>query len=258
MAASSFASTELRTTFRTVETPEAGPRMNVSSLPPGLAIEQVWSGLIEDSGADVAVVDTEGRIVWVSPRLSWWVLSVSSEAAVGRSLHEVVAPDVADERLEVMRRVATSNRPIVLLAIWRGVRTRTVIRPLGEPGKRTSRVLLVCRGHVPLDREAPDPSGLEVVQARFVDHGRLGVLTPRELEILSMIAQGMTTAAIAKKLFRSRKTVEAHRLSMGAKLGVRNRVELARIALEAGLVSADSVASNEPRAPRTPRPPAAR
>jgi DNA-binding NarL/FixJ family response regulator len=47
----------------------------------------------------------------------------------------------------------------------------------------------------------------------------------------------MTTAAIAKKLFRSRKTIEAHRLSMGAKLGVRNRVELARIALEAGLLS---------------------
>ncbi len=61
-------------------------------------------------------------------------------------------------------------------------------------------------------------------------------LTPRQLEILTLIGQGLSTAEIASRLHRTTKTIESHRLTLGKKLGARNRVELALIAINAGLV----------------------
>jgi DNA-binding CsgD family transcriptional regulator len=68
----------------------------------------------------------------------------------------------------------------------------------------------------------------------------LEVLTPREREILSHIAQGDSLPEIAQKLRRSLKTIESHRLSIGRKLKASNRVELARIAISQGLVAVNS------------------
>lgn len=62
-------------------------------------------------------------------------------------------------------------------------------------------------------------------------------LTPREREILVLIGEGDSLPEIAQKLSRSLKTIESHRLSLGRKLNVSNRVELAKIAIRAGLVS---------------------
>ena len=70
---------------------------------------------------------------------------------------------------------------------------------------------------------------------RLVCHPRLERLTPRELEVLDLIARGMSTADIANRLQRSQKTIKTHRLALGRKLGISNRVELARIAIETGL-----------------------
>lgn len=50
-----------------------------------------------------------------------------------------------------------------------------------------------------------------------------------------MIGRGHSIPQIAEKLFRSQKTIETHRQSLGRKLGVSNQVELARIAIQTGL-----------------------
>ncbi len=47
---------------------------------------------------------------------------------------------------------------------------------------------------------------------------------------------GLPTAEIAKKFHRSVKTIEGHRVSLGIKLGVSSRVQLARITIRSGLV----------------------
>jgi PAS domain-containing protein len=52
---------------------------------------------------------------------------------------------------------------------------------------------------------------------------------------LALIGQGLSTAEIARRLYRTVKTIESHRLMLGKRLGARNRVELARIAIQAGL-----------------------
>ncbi|HEY8466230.1 MAG TPA: response regulator transcription factor [Solirubrobacterales bacterium] len=61
-------------------------------------------------------------------------------------------------------------------------------------------------------------------------------LTPRELEVTKLIAEGLTSEEIAETLVISRKTVERHRANILEKLGMRNRVELTRYAIRRGLV----------------------
>jgi len=61
-------------------------------------------------------------------------------------------------------------------------------------------------------------------------------LTPRELEVVKLIAEAHTNRQIAEALSLSEKTVESHRGNVLAKLGMRDRVELVRYAIRRGLV----------------------
>jgi DNA-binding NarL/FixJ family response regulator len=61
-------------------------------------------------------------------------------------------------------------------------------------------------------------------------------LTPRELEVVKLIAEGHTSEEMAEMLFISKKTVDRHRANVLDKLGMRNRVELTRYAIRTGLV----------------------
>jgi DNA-binding NarL/FixJ family response regulator len=63
-------------------------------------------------------------------------------------------------------------------------------------------------------------------------------LTPREEEVVKLIAEAYTNAQIAGILFVSEKTVESHRANVLRKLGMRDRVELVRYAIRRGLVEA--------------------
>ena len=61
-------------------------------------------------------------------------------------------------------------------------------------------------------------------------------LTPRELEIVKLVAEGYSSDEIAEALVISKKTVEHHRSHVLEKLGMRDRVELTRYAIRRGLV----------------------
>ena len=61
-------------------------------------------------------------------------------------------------------------------------------------------------------------------------------LTPRELEVLKLIAESKTSKGIAEILVLSVKTVERHRADILHRLGMRDRVELTRYAIRRGLI----------------------
>jgi DNA-binding NarL/FixJ family response regulator len=68
------------------------------------------------------------------------------------------------------------------------------------------------------------------------DATSLDPLTPRELEVVKLVAEGHTSDEIAESLVIAKKTVEHHRSHILEKLGMRDRVELTRYAIRRGLV----------------------
>jgi DNA-binding NarL/FixJ family response regulator len=62
------------------------------------------------------------------------------------------------------------------------------------------------------------------------------ILTPREEEVLKLVAEGHSSKEIAELLFISVKTVQRHRANLLHKLGLRDRLELTRYAIRAGLI----------------------
>jgi DNA-binding NarL/FixJ family response regulator len=75
--------------------------------------------------------------------------------------------------------------------------------------------------------------------ANDADTDPLALLTARQREVLKLIAEGVTTKQIAHQLAISPKTVEAHRTTLMARLGIRDIAGLVRLAVRAGLVSLD-------------------
>jgi DNA-binding NarL/FixJ family response regulator len=64
-------------------------------------------------------------------------------------------------------------------------------------------------------------------------------LTPRELEVLQLLVQGMNNRAIAESLFISDRTVQAHLTSIFAKLQVSSRLEAVLTAIRCGWLTLD-------------------
>jgi DNA-binding NarL/FixJ family response regulator len=87
------------------------------------------------------------------------------------------------------------------------------------------------------------PAAVTTLVRDFLSHTRSGTgdipgnpLTPRELEVLKLIAEAHTSDQIALELGITRRTVDRHRENILGKLGMRDRVELTRYAIRRGLV----------------------
>jgi DNA-binding CsgD family transcriptional regulator len=72
---------------------------------------------------------------------------------------------------------------------------------------------------------------------------RLAGLTPRELEVLRLIASGLTAKEVARRLDIAPKTADNHIQSLYAKIGVATRAAAALYAVEQGMVNQDRAAA---------------
>jgi DNA-binding NarL/FixJ family response regulator len=66
-----------------------------------------------------------------------------------------------------------------------------------------------------------------------------GALTPREQEVMALVAEGLSTNQISERLFISPKTAENHRSSIMRKLHLRSAIEVARYAAKIGVIDID-------------------
>jgi DNA-binding NarL/FixJ family response regulator len=98
---------------------------------------------------------------------------------------------------------------------------RATIR--GEPFLYPGAVTALINDHLRRAREGEHP---------------LTPLTPRETEVIKLVAESYTNRQIAEALVISEKTVDRHRANILEKLGMRDRVELTRYAIRNGLVEA--------------------
>lgn len=111
-----------------------------------------------------------------------------------------------------------------------------------EPAQLLDAVRLVAAGEALLS-----PAATRGLIAKFLsqpspgalaDPNRLAALTPREREVMTLVATGLSNDQIAERLFVAPVTVKTHANRAMAKLGARDRAQLVVIAYETGLVRA--------------------
>ena len=205
---------------------------------------------------DQALVRTGFRLILQSEK----DMEVVGEAEDGRAaveLVDAVSPDVIlmDVRMPVLdgieatRRVAADTRVLVLTTfdldevVFEAIRAGAsgFLLKTSPADELVRAVRVVAAGDSLLSPSitrrlveefarrpaAAEPSGLDE-------------LTPRELDVLRLIARGLSNAEIAAELFVESSTVKSHVASILAKLGLRDRVQAVVAAYESGLVVAGS------------------
>jgi DNA-binding CsgD family transcriptional regulator len=201
----------------------------------------MWSTFVDESSTAIFLVSREGIIEYANLPARTLLSGQPAGNVAGKSLAELLGVEHASERLMHIANVLDSNRVVAMEDMLRGKRLQCVLRP-APPAKGEKPTKVVAVAHLSA-LYAGTQNGYPTVRTRTTDGGRLKDLTAKETEILRLIGAGMSTQEIADTLGRSVKTVEWHRVSLGEKLGVDNRVLLARIAIAAGLVGLDDVST---------------
>ncbi len=212
-----------------------------------------WRALASEPGTGVSILTVGGRIVYANDAVAQMMIGPEARGAgqMGRTLGELFPKEWTDERLVLLARVVTTRESVILRTLWRGAQVVSWLYPIHGPepigeedGAREDtdeQVLVVSRrmgGEEDLQRAGV--GGPEVFESRVLRLGELDALTPRELEVLALVGQGLSLQQIATVLSRSQKTISRHRESIGRKLELSDRVELAELAWRAGLTVRDA------------------
>ncbi|MEO1128985.1 MAG: LuxR C-terminal-related transcriptional regulator [Planctomycetota bacterium] len=203
---------------------------------PNDVAEASWNALTADPAVGVAVIDVTGEIHYANEQIASMFLGRTGDEIVGHTLFELYPPEWATERVRVFMDILQTGKPAIMRHIRRGVQLQSAIHAIDTPDDLPPRFLTIThRGQTDADEER-----FEVIESEFANLGPLDKLTTRELEVLSLIKQGLKLNDIAKLLHRSVKTIDNHRSSIMKKLGVSSRVEMAKIAEMAGLEMRDA------------------
>lgn len=127
----------------------------------------------------------------------------------------------------------TARSQARLAAALRAAGDATASREVAEAARQVAVRLDAKPLLAELDDARPAPAGRHLATG-----GEQGApeLTPRELEVLALLAQGLSNGQIGKQLYISTKTVSVHVSNLLAKLGASGRTEAAAIARRRGLV----------------------
>lgn len=160
---------------------------------------------------------------------------------VGMNLRELDPPEFFAERVALLQRLAAEERDGVIRDIWEGEQIMTHFRllPRQTPDEKLRMFLVVHERAAGPATTTPRP-GTELHEPENQMLGPLAKLSPRELEVLALVGEGMTAAQIAARLERSEETINTHRASLLRKLNCQNAVQLGVIAYRAGLKVTDA------------------
>lgn len=215
-------------------------RASMAPLPSAaksLADNPLWKAFSEDACVSVVLYDLNGRIVFANRRCC----EVANVTLVGLMPSEIMGEEAGKAIQDAVARVVAQNGPVAFEGNWHGARFLGVLRPLEIDGAKF--VLGTFRNAADM---SPEPwgswHGLDVVRSSQ-HRGPLDRLTPRELDVFRLIGDGLPSLEVAENLGLSVKTVEWYRAQLGQKLGARNRVELARMAIAMGISASPTPAT---------------
>jgi DNA-binding NarL/FixJ family response regulator len=176
-------------------------------------------------------LEVPGLVAEVHPDIL--VLDLMMPGMSGLEVIREVVTGSAGTRIVVLSMLA--NEAYVVEALASGA--RAYVLKQSEAGELVRALHEVAAGR----RYLSPPLSDRALEAylRQADGGtseRQGTLTPRERQVLQLVAEGHTSAAIAEQLFISPRTVETHRSNLMRKLGLRTPAEVVRYAVRHGVL----------------------
>lgn len=217
-----------------------GPQGTVPLAAPAL----LWETMTTEPGVSVAILDEQGTVLFLNTEtIRIFFNNSPPEPVRGKRLDQLGFPRPwVEERLAVFRQMKDDPRPRLMRTVWHGHQQFSWVRLIPADVQGEAPTFMVITRRVPAGQESERLHQAEqgVIESGVIRLGDLDVLTPRELEVLTLLGNGLSIKDIAESLGRSVKTVERHRESIGAKLRMSKAVVLADLAREAGLVLGDS------------------
>ena len=177
------------------------------------------AGLLEDAGHDVVARVGDGESL----------IAVVAEHDPDLAIVDVrMPPTYEDEGMKAAAQIRRTHPRTAVLVLSQHVESRHAVDLVGAGGGfgylLKDRVLDVDEFLEAVERVTNGGSALdpEVVRQLLTppENDALGELTPREREVLGLMAEGRTNAGIAKQLWLTEKTVETHVSSILGKLGL--------------------------------------
>jgi DNA-binding NarL/FixJ family response regulator len=181
--------------------------------------------VLEEVGFDVVAAVGDGEALWTA------VEGESPDVAI---VDTRMPPTFTDEGLQAAERIlALPNNPVGVLVLTQTADAGHAVRLLGD-GTRAVGYLLKDRvadvdelvdavRRIAAGGTVIDPTVVASLVGRSRSRDRLDPLTPREREVLSLMAEGRSNLGIAERLFVTEKTVETHVASILGKLGLESQ-----------------------------------
>lgn len=206
---------------------------DVTDYKPALAelreTQEFHEALFESAPVGLAWCGPDGRIRRANRRLCE-IMGYAAEELIGERLEALTPPDQSP----------AENRSHGLVKSYRrkdGALVRVNVLT-SYPESPSSNVNYLLR--VVVEASATDTTRAAQPCATPAEMCALEALTPRQREVLRLIAEGHSTKEIAHLLSISVKTVETHRKDLMERLGISGLARLIRFALRTGVVSAES------------------
>lgn len=169
------------------------------------------------------------------------VIDLSIPGTGGIKLIEQMRIKVPGTRMAVL---TTHDDPIYLRAALAAGAMAYVVKTAAD-SELLEAIRAVAAGRafisLSLRNDNVDASGQLLTSEADSESSDDDALSPRETQVLKLLAMGHTNQAIAEQLSLSVKTVETYRARLGIKLGARNRADLVKSAMERGLIRGESV-----------------
>ena len=254
-ATSWIVASELRSGRRSRDTELAGVLAKARRGPPGLRGLPVFlSGYAErdyDAFREAEHLSRRAGNVWLQVSALVWMLALEPQASTARRLHRLLdittwrrpilaPPEVAADAALAMTVTGERGRSILELALTAerpAVTTEVVMRHLDDPSVTSAAraaavdvlgLVGTMQAREILTRLARRNDEVGRSAAKLSSHAGPQIsLSEREVEVLSLAADGLTNRQIAERLYLSPHTVARHLANARGKLGASNRAEAA-------------------------------